>query len=70
MKMLHRSCQFVGLAMSVILSACGVAVPSTVAPSAPTAVKATAVPAAPAATTLNVFAAASLTDAFNEVGKA
>ena len=54
--MLHRSCQFVGLAMSVILSACGVA---------PTP--------APASANLNmfanVFAAASLTDAFNEVGK-
>lgn len=55
--MLHRACQLVGLAVCVILSACGVA----------------PVPA-PASANLNVFvnvfAAASLTDAFNELGKA
>lgn len=43
--------------LMALLSACGVAAPLAVAPPAP------------AATTLNVFAAASLTDAFNEIGK-
>ena len=64
------------LLLAVFLTACGAAVTPTPAPVAPTQVSPTLVPTAvpPTATpepqTLTVFAAASLTDAFTEIGAA
>jgi molybdate transport system substrate-binding protein len=60
------------LLLAVFLTACGTAATPTAAPatSAPAATAAVAPTTAPAATTLTVFAAASLTGAFGDIGKA
>ncbi len=62
------------LLLAVFLTACGAAVTPTLMPAAtqPSTLAPTAVPptATPEPSTLTVFAAASLTDAFTEIGKA
>jgi molybdate transport system substrate-binding protein len=64
------------LLLAVLLTACGATATLTPAPVAPTKVPPTLAPAAvsptaaPEPRTLTVFAAASLTDAFGEIGKA
>ena len=56
--------------MAVFLTACGTAATPTAAPVPATQPLAAAPTSAPAARTLTVFAAASLTQAFGEIGKA
>ena len=60
------------LLLAFLLSACGTAATATLVPtSLPPTEAPTVIPtSAPAARTLNVFAAASLTDAFKEIGQA
>lgn len=58
------------LLLAIVLTACGAAVTPTPAAAPVTQAAATVAPtSAPQAQTLTVFAAASLTDAFNEIGK-